>query len=321
MGGVSSQVTTRGPQISIVMERILLGVICLSGCRIFSSGLLRQYHHVPELMTWAEARAYCRETYADLAAIESADEMNQLVSASSPAGTDYVWIGLRSTISWRYSDEYNDTIRPGNDFCVLRNSSGELWWDHQCSAEAPFVCNNGTLQSPEFVHVAAAMNWSSAQKYCRENHTDLASGRNETQLREITSLVAEEHWAWTGLFADPIIDWSDGSDFGFRHWYSPEYEVLSTDAACAAASLQTSGRWLLFPCETTLPVACSSDPPPDVFLLAVKLRIEPGRSSLDPNDPAVKADILRQLQDRLKESGLSGVTLNWREQPDGKVFT
>ena len=27
-----------------------------------------------------------------------------------------------------------------------------------------------------------------------------------------------------------------------------------------------------------------------------------------------------QFQDRLKEKGLSGVTLKWREQPDGKVF-
>lgn len=27
-----------------------------------------------------------------------------------------------------------------------------------------------------------------------------------------------------------------------------------------------------------------------------------------------------QLQDRLKEKGVSGVTVKWREQPDGKVF-
>ena len=27
-----------------------------------------------------------------------------------------------------------------------------------------------------------------------------------------------------------------------------------------------------------------------------------------------------QFQDRLKEQGVSGVTLKWREQPDGKVF-
>lgn len=27
-----------------------------------------------------------------------------------------------------------------------------------------------------------------------------------------------------------------------------------------------------------------------------------------------------QLQDRLTEKGMSGVTLKWREQPDGKVF-
>ena len=27
-----------------------------------------------------------------------------------------------------------------------------------------------------------------------------------------------------------------------------------------------------------------------------------------------------QIQDRLKEQGVSGANLKWREQPDGKVF-
>ncbi|GLD68233.1 neurocan core protein-like protein [Lates japonicus] len=51
----------------------------------------------------------------------------------------------------------------------------------------------------------------------------------------------------------------------------------------------------------------------------VKLRMKV-ENSVDLNDPAVKAGILKKLQDRLEENGVSGVSLKWREQPDGKVF-
>ncbi|XP_030286121.1 secretory phospholipase A2 receptor-like [Sparus aurata] len=302
-------------------ERILLGVLCLSGWHIFSSCLLHQYHYVSEPMTWTKAQAYCREAYTDLATIENAEEMNQLINTFPSTDDNYVWIGLYSTFDWRYSDEYNDTIRPGNDFCVLWDYHGKLWWDHQCSEKTTFICNYGTLPRPEFVHVPMAMNWSSAQTYCRENYFDLASGRKQPEMQEITSLVIAEHWAWTGLFVELTSDWSDGSGSSFGYWYEEGYSIDSTSVACAAASLQTSGRWLLFPCETKLSVACYSVPPPEAFRLVVSLRIERGDSSLDPNDPMVKADILKQLQDRLKESGLSGVTLKWREQPGGRVFT
>ncbi|KAM7365996.1 hypothetical protein PAMP_015469 [Pampus punctatissimus] len=44
----------------------------------------------------------------------------------------------------------------------------------------------------------------------------------------------------------------------------------------------------------------------------VKLRMKLEDSSVDLNDPA--------LQDRVQEQGVSGATLKWREQPDGKVF-
>ncbi|KAG8006316.1 hypothetical protein GBF38_005565 [Nibea albiflora] len=68
----------------------------------------------------------------------------------------------------------------------------------------------------------------------------------------------------------------------------------------------------------------SSNQTSDVWIVmrkVVKLRIKAkDLGSADPNDPAVKADILRKLQDRLEAKGVSGVTLKWRKQPDGKVF-
>ncbi|CAB1460145.1 unnamed protein product [Pleuronectes platessa] len=52
----------------------------------------------------------------------------------------------------------------------------------------------------------------------------------------------------------------------------------------------------------------------------VKVRVKLEDSSMDLNNAAVKEQILKKLQERLKENGLSGVALKWKEQADGKVF-
>ncbi|XP_035769563.1 uncharacterized protein LOC118455258 [Neolamprologus brichardi] len=54
------------------------------------------------------------------------------------------------------------------------------------------------------------------------------------------------------------------------------------------------------------------------WIINLKLKID--GASLNVKDSAVKADLLKKLQDKLNETGVSGVTLKWREQPDGEVF-
>ncbi|XP_045919907.1 neurocan core protein-like [Micropterus dolomieu] len=160
------------------------------------------------------------------------------------------------------------------------------------------------------------MNWSSAQKYCRENFVDLATVRSYTENQKMQNFMTG-NLAWIGLFRDPDVYWSDGSGSSFTYWTTDYYPIGSLSVACGVAASQSSGRWKFLPCETRLPFVCYSFP---VKRQAVKLRIKPEDSSVDLNDPAVKADMLKKLQDRLKEKGVSGVTLKWREQPDGKVF-
>ncbi|KAK2900235.1 hypothetical protein Q8A73_013364 [Channa argus] len=118
------------------------------------------------------------------------------------------------------------------------------------------------------------MNWTSAQSYCRQNFTDLATVTNNQQKLMIQNLVPSGEMAWIGLFRDPNFYWSDQSIFSFR----------------------------------------------PIKRQVMKLKVKLEDSSVDLNDPAVKAGILKKFQDRLKENGLSAVTLKWREQPDGKVF-
>ncbi|XP_038553481.1 macrophage mannose receptor 1-like [Micropterus salmoides] len=281
-------------------------------------------------MNWTEAQTYCREIYMDLATIENTDEINKFLNTVSSFGlSSNVWIGLYTTINWRWSDGYTGTgaeyrnwkydsqpdFYSASEFCVKVAKDG-TWWDDNCFAGRYFICYRGTQQNPEFVASKVAMTWSSAQSYCRKNFIDLAIVRNQNENQAVANVVPVGYLAWVGLFRDPDFYWSDGSSFSFTNWYSGYNPLGSMRVACGVAALQSSGTWKFLPCETRLPFVCYSVP---VSRQAVKLKIKLEDSSVDLNDPAVKADMLKKLLDWLKEKGIR-VALKWREEPDGKVF-
>ncbi|KAK2862656.1 hypothetical protein Q5P01_002189 [Channa striata] len=312
-----------------MMKRILLLVFILSDWNLSTCHLL-EYHHVPEAKTWNEAQSYCRQKYTDLATIKNTEEMNQLISTVSSAGySSQVWIGLYNQINWRWSDGYTGSgagyrnwetsakqpdFDSADQFFVSIGSDGR-WWDDDSSVKHPFICYAGNQQNPEFVFVHEESNWSSAQSYCRENFTDLITVRNRTENRKIQNLVPDKKWAWTGLFRDPNFYWSDQSIFSYSCWDDVLNPVGLLNIICGVADLQSSGKWKFLPCDTRKPFVCYK-----IKKQVVKLRMKLEDSSVDLNDPTIKANILKQLQNRLKEKGVTGVTLKWREKPDGKVF-
>ncbi|XP_031144372.2 L-selectin-like [Sander lucioperca] len=206
-----------------------------------STCLLHQYHYVAAKKTWAEAQAYCRKTYTDLAIIRNSEEINQLISTVASFGSN-VWIGLYTQLN------------------------------------------------PEYVVMSQKMNWSSAQRYCRENFIDLATVRNDSENQKVLSLGQSKRWTWIGLFRDPNLYWSDGSGYSFSYWSTGPFTIGST-RACVLA-LPSTGKWKTTSCETRLPFVCYSVPA--VMRQTIKLRMKPGDPSLDLNDPAVKADILKK---------------------------
>ncbi|GAA6221702.1 lymphocyte antigen 75-like isoform X1 [Lates japonicus] len=260
--------------------------------------------------------------------------MNQLINTVSSAGYNSdVWVGLYSKVEWKWSDGYTGSgaefrswetsddepdFVSANQFCVNIGGGGG-WWDDDCSLKYPFICYRGTQLDPEFVLVNETMDWSSARRHCRENFIDLATVRNHTENTEIQNLVPSGNWAWTGLSRDPNFYWSDQSNFSFSNLDNTANLIGSMRIICGVAALHRSGKWRFLPCERRLPFVCHSIPPPSVKRQVVKLRMKV-ENSVDLNDPAVKAGILKKLQDRLEENGVSGVSLKWREQPDGKVF-
>ncbi|KAM7377631.1 hypothetical protein PAMA_014100 [Pampus argenteus] len=296
------------------------------GWFIFSTCRLHQYQYVPTTQTWTEAQTYCREKHTDLATIRNTVDTEHMVSSTTYTGR--VWIGLYSVIDWKWSDGYRQSgagyenwesytdnepdFSSGNQFCVCIKTDGR-WWDDNCAQKYPFVCYNGTQLDPEFVLVNEKMNWSDAQRYCRKNFIDLATVTNDTMSQEVGKLL--NTWTWIGLYRDPNIYWSDGSSYSFRYWLDMVFK-LDSSIICVAADFP-SGRWIVVPCDEKLPSMCYSI---IVKKHVVKLRMKLEDSSVDLNDPAVKADILKKLQDRVTQQGVSEVTLKWREQPDGKVF-
>ncbi|XP_047194871.1 lymphocyte antigen 75-like [Hippoglossus stenolepis] len=252
------------------MEGIFIGVLCLSRCLTFSTCLLHQYHFVSDAKTWTEAQSYCRETYTDLATIENTEEMKKLKDTVSAAGnSSEVWIGLYSHIDWKWSDGFNQSgaeyrnwkspdpnYLAANELCVAMDKYGK-WIDDYCN-ERLFVCYNGTLEDSDFVLVNTAKNWTEAQRHCREHYTDLVTVRNDTDNKKIPDKIYSLGPAWIGLYRDPQIYWSDGSNYSFSSWYQGDNPLGSMKVVCGVADLEKGGNWRLFSCEKRKPFVCYS---------------------------------------------------------------
>ncbi|XP_008433325.1 C-type mannose receptor 2-like [Poecilia reticulata] len=315
------------------MERILLGVLLLSDGVIFSTSLHLQpvYHFVNQSLSWTEAQTYCRQTHTDLATVLSSDEQNMFISTLSSAGhSSDVWIGLFSEIDWRWSDGLTGS---GADYRHWRTSSNEPsfdypdelcvsfhynggWVTEPCSTQRYFLCYQGSQANPEFVFGNPPLSWSNAQTYCRKNFIDLATFKNDADYQKIQVSMFGQFLHWIGLFRDPNLQWSDGSGVNFTSWDSVSNMIGSMTVICGVTSSGKSGRWKFLPCETRLPFVCFDRP---VKKQVMKIRLLTD-NSVDLNDPVLRATILTKLQNRLQETGVSRVTLKWRNQPDGNVF-
>ncbi|XP_005451875.1 putative C-type lectin domain family 20 member A [Oreochromis niloticus] len=252
---------------------ILMGQCSLFLCQRY------KYYFIKEPKTWDEAQHYCRKGYKDLATVPNMTYMETLCTDFKENQAN-AWIGLYSIsgrenrlwhwslpgvefhdkeMKWRAS-EPNDAGRDLEN-CARTDSSDELL-DVGCSHDHTFVCYNDSNQSLHLIDTEKK--WREAQSYCREHHTDLASGR--AQLKEAVSKFKSSGKlpSWIGLFRDTW-RWSDGSNYSYRHWESIDelpVELSKTDSGtrnCAMIALNKERKWSADDCNNRKPFFCYGD--------------------------------------------------------------
>ncbi|KAK7177203.1 hypothetical protein R3I93_001247 [Phoxinus phoxinus] len=173
-------------------------------------------------MPWGEAQNYCRENHIDLATVQSVEDWTTLQEvADEEMFSSFAWIGLYNDFnSWRWSYQEESVVfkswysgHPDNsgtgEECAGIHYTGS-WFDYYCSDTRPFVCSDESTNATEKMVVIKTLKpWLDAQKYCRENYTDLATVRSRDDNNQIVSLIKNlQSNPWIGLYRDSW-KWSD----------------------------------------------------------------------------------------------------------------
>ncbi|XP_019212316.1 macrophage mannose receptor 1-like [Oreochromis niloticus] len=253
-----------------------LFLLLLMGQCVFITCQLYEYHFIKEQMSWDAARAYCRENHTDLAKVFDLTDMTRLQD-SAQSQTE-AWIGLYNITGgdnrrWHWSlpgEEYTENKtcwRAGqpNDYsanpenCVM---TGDTWEDYPCSDKFQFICYDETMKDNKTFHlIETSVTWTQAQNYCRQHHTDLASGLNQIyseKFKNLQNSKASKVNLWIGLFRDSW-RWSDGSNFSFRYWDMDSFNDGLNNRKCATTLLERSGRWSSAGCDQRKPFFCYDD--------------------------------------------------------------
>ncbi|XP_007574485.2 macrophage mannose receptor 1-like [Poecilia formosa] len=302
-----------------------------------------QFFYVNELKNWTAAQSFCRERFADLVTLSSLENVTTLVDMTDVKqmvngdAKHRAWIGLLddpNSWNWSLSDpnvfqKLGDSNfrnwqqgQPDNkqrpEDCVRIYDDG-LWNDWPCGNNEKSVCANVSGADVTFVLVEQFFSWADALANCRQHYTDLAIARDLSENKKIKQVMPPGHYAWIGLNKNSLA-WVDGTRPAFTYWRSGEPN--NDEEKCTIANFDDSGKWEDCPCDWNFPFFCYGEQNVlvPVSQQVVKLKVATP-SSLDLNDAALLEDLLMKFGQKLKDDGVEGgVSLSWKEQPDGTTF-
>ncbi|KAA0718640.1 Brevican core protein [Triplophysa tibetana] len=244
------------------MDMSLFVLLLLSGLLCSASGRWLDYHYINQSMSWSEAQSYCRERFTDLASVDSMNDVNRTINSVNDGYSGSVWIGLKrgtqsrwvwsgaNTISEYINWDPGQPNQPLSGFCVYSSNGG--WHDMPCDSKLPFVCYN---ESTKNIMVNSYKNWTDAQSYCRQYHTDLASISSPEEQQQLYNLSGYSSDVWIGLSLDSW-QWSDQWNLFFRNWAAGYTSQTSGSGDCAVISTTDSGKWIQDGCDLHRPFLC-----------------------------------------------------------------
>uniref|UniRef100_W5LKC4 C-type lectin domain-containing protein n=1 Tax=Astyanax mexicanus TaxID=7994 RepID=W5LKC4_ASTMX len=242
---------------------------------LFISGLLlpvlvvssQQYPYISKKMSWMEAQKFCRETFSDLATVNTKEDMSGLLRIILAAVTQNVYIGLyRSGVfTWHWTLPGNGYLEFQNwkagqpkvgseqDGCAGMDQNGE-WFEDSCSTQRTFVCTD--VNSGTYILVPISKSWRDAQEHCRGFYTELASAMNSSENQKI-KVAAGSQQVWIGLFKDSWV-WSDSSGSSFRFWNTNQPSNIKGQD-CMVVTTNPTGRWNDVSCANANFFICQGD--------------------------------------------------------------
>ncbi|XP_065150515.1 C-type mannose receptor 2-like [Paramisgurnus dabryanus] len=124
------------------------------------------------------------------------------------------------------------------------------------------LCSVSECSQRRYHHININMNWTEAQRYCRENYTDLATVNNMNDMNELMSKVKNngvndnDLHVWIGLKNTSVYKWkwSMGHTVDYKNW-----ENKQSDNTNDCTIMKNSGKWDHKDCNDHLNFICYNE--------------------------------------------------------------